>query len=449
MPVYVYRAVDENGVIVKSRVQEKSKQNLVKRLKANGLYPIDVTQTSLGKYQKNNRVGNTNMQELMKIASEVDVVKNRANTRKLSTKERIRLAISKSQRITNRDLEIFTQNFYLLKKAGFNNVHALATLIDSTENVSLKGILEDVLAGVEGGDYMYTTMEYYSDIFPSIYINLIKVGELSGSLDESLNQAVEYLESSEELKKKVREKLVPSIAEFFLLLIILIAASVYLIPIIQNVFTQVGSVESLPPITIWFSKVLTKVQKLWFVPLIIIGGIGAWIYITVQSPKGRYRFDYFKYTMPVFGKLLFAIDFSRLSSAMLLNLKNGMRIQEALEVSKNVVKNYVLLSIIEASINNIIVGDSWVKPFEDSGLPERMITEMLKIGMQTDLPAMMEKLVEYMEIDIDNLIRKIEKVLPQILYVFVGVMIIFITLVVLVPCIQVYMGTFLFSAAGF
>ena len=75
-----------------------------------------------------------------------------------------------------------------------------------------------------------------------------------------------------------------------------------------------------------------------------------------------------------------------------------------------------------------------------------MITEMLKIGMQTDLPAMMDKLVEYMDMDIDQIMEKIVKILPQILYAVIGVLIIFITLVVLVPCIEVYMGNFLFEA---
>lgn len=77
-----------------------------------------------------------------------------------------------------------------------------------------------------------------------------------------------------------------------------------------------------------------------------------------------------------------------------------------------------------------------------------MITEMLKIGMQTDLPEMMSKLVEYMNMDIDNTINKIVKVLPQILYGIVGVLIIFVTIVVLVPCITMYMGGWMFSAAG-
>ena len=134
--------------------------------------------------------------------------------------------------------------------------------------------------------------------------------------------------------------------------------------------------------------------------------------------------------------------------AMLLNLKNGMRIQEALEVSKNVIQNYVMLSIIETSINNILIGQSWIEPFEKSGLANPMTTEMLKIGMQTDLTEMMEKLLEYMEIDIDNIMTKIMKALPQVVYAIVGVVLIFFVLVVLVPCVHVYMGNFLFDAYG-
>ena len=124
-----------------------------------------------------------------------------------------------------------------------------------------------------------------------------------------------------------------------------------------------------------------------------------------------------------------------------------MRIQDAIEVSKNVVQNYVMLSIIETSLNNILIGDSWIEPFEKSGLAKPKITEMLKKGMQTDLSEMMEKLVEYMEIDIDNIMDKIMKVLPELVYAIVGVVLIFFVIVVLVPCINSYMGNFLFSAA--
>ena len=186
----------------------------------------------------------------------------------------------------------------------------------------------------------------------------------------------------------------------------------------------------------------------WYIPVLIIVAIVAIILLYIHTPKGRYNFDYFKYKMPIFGQLIFALDLTRLFRAMLLNLRNGLRIQEALEVSKNVEKNYVMLSIVETSINNILTGASWIEPFENSGLAKPMVTEMLKIGMQTDLAEMMEKLLEYMQIDIDNIMDKIMKTLPQIVYAIVGVVLIFFVLVVLVPCVQVYMGNFLFSAYG-
>ena len=204
----------------------------------------------------------------------------------------------------------------------------------------------------------------------------------------------------------------------------------------------------MPAITIWFSNFINKLVIYWYIPIIVIG-IGAGIVIAmISTPKGRYNFEYFKYTMPIFGKLIFSLDFSRFTRAMLLNLNNGMRIQEALEVSKSVVKNYVFLSIVESSINNLALGQSWIEPFERSNLASPMIIEMLNVGMQTDLREMMSKLIEFIDMDIDNTLRKIMKLLPEIVYAIVGILLIFLVLVVLVPCITMYMGGWLFEAAG-
>ena len=447
MPTYTYRAVTKTGLIVKNKVEMPSRLMLIKALKENNIIPINIEQMSYKSGQKKKQKKNvTNMDEIMENYNTTQIGRDAA--KQMTTKEKINIYFARSQKITHRDIVIFTQNFYLLKKADFNNIHALRTLIEGTENLSLRGIIEDILAGVEAGENMYTTMEYYADVFPYIYINMIKVGELSGSLTNSLEQAIKYLDDSAKLTKKIKGILVPNIAQFVLLAALLIIGSLVAIPTIQDIFEQLGTTEELPAITVWFSNFIKGSINMWYIPLAIIAAIIGGIYAYINTPKGKYNFHYFKYKMPLFGKLMFSIDFTRLMKAMLLNLRNGMRIQEALEVSKNVVKNYVMLSIIETSINNILVGSSWIEPFEKSGLCSYMSIEMLKVGMQTDLPEMMEKLVEYMEIDIDNLLEKITKVLPQVMYVIVGAALIFVVLVVLVPCIQVYMGNFLFSAYG-
>ncbi len=445
MPTYIYKAVTSSGLVVRNKVEAGSRQGLIRTLKDNDLMPISIQQTSYTK--KKSKKKKKNIKDIQEIMQNVNTTQLNLS-KKITTKEKINLYLSSTEKITSRDLVIFTQNFYLLKKANFNNIHALKTIIESTENLTLRGIIEDILAGVEAGENMYTTMEYYSDTFPYIYVNMIKVGELSGSLVNSLEQAVRYLDETEALNRKIRSILIPNIVQFVLLIVMLIVGTVFAIPAIQNVYDELGSTDQLPPITIWFQGVVNTMMKFWYVPIILLAGIITGIILYIRTPKGKYNFDYFKYKMPIFGQLIFALDFSRLMKAMLLNLENGMRIQDAIEVSKNVIQNYVMLSIIETSLNNILIGDSWIEPFEKSGLAKSMITEMLKIGMQTDLVEMMNKLVEYMDIDIDNIMSKIMKVLPQVVYVIVGVVLIFFVVVVLVPVIEAYMGNWLFSAAG-
>lgn len=440
MPLYKYRAATRTGDIVEYKTDEPNKYVLLKKLKSNGLYPISVTALNkrtdkkVNKQKKNIETSNS---VLKKVRAE-QIEKNM--NKKDSLYKRMNDSLQKHQAIKKRDILVFTENFYLLKKANFNNIHALTTVIETIDNPTFKTIIEDILLGVEAGENMYTTMEYYSSIFPPIYINMIKVGELSGSLTNALQQAVKYLEDTEAMNKKLKEILIPNLVQFVLLFVLAIVGTLISVPMIQNVFDSFGSKEKLPAVTIAFSNFLNYMSKIWYIPVIIIVLAILAILAYIRTPKGKYNFHYFKYRMPIFGKLIYAIDFSRLVQSILLNLKNGLRIQEALETSRNISNNLVMLSLIESSINNILIGQSWIEPFEKSGLSTPMITEMLKIGMQTDLTEMMEKLNDYMQIDIDNIIKRVIKVLPQVVQVFVGIVLIFVVVVVLVPMIQVYMG---------
>ena len=174
MPIFIYKAATKNGQVVTNRVEEINRFILLRRLKNNDLLPISVTQI-------NARGSRTLKKQKRNVESSSSILKNirskEIEKSMMSRKERIKKALFSnvtSSRITNKDLVIFTQDFYLLKKANFNNIHALSTIIESTENPSLKGILEDILLGVEAGENMYTTMEYYEGVFPPIYINMIE-----------------------------------------------------------------------------------------------------------------------------------------------------------------------------------------------------------------------------------------------------------------------------------
>ena len=283
---------------------------------------------------------------------------------------------------------------------------------------------------------MYEMLEKYPKEFPYIVVNMIKVGELSGSLVESIEQAIEYIEKEHETRTKVRKAVVPNVLTFLAVLIMLIAGTLIAIPQIQEVFDQVGGQKELPKITVAFSKFLDWVIKYWYIPTAIIGALVAVLVSFIKTPVGKFKWDGFKYKAPVFGKLIYSLDFSKLVRSLLLNLRSGLRIQDSLEISRNLVKNQVMVSMIEQSLNNIYNGESWIEPFEKSGFGTPMATDMLYIGMETDLTEMMEKLLEIMDQDVELKIERVMKVLPQISYSFVGAILIFLVLVVLVPAIE-------------
>ena len=449
MPSYVFKAVSEQNKVVTGRIKDATREGAIKKLRANNMTPISLKEAVdvVINPETTKKRRNMKVTEEDKRKSTAKVMSKRKET----TVEKInKFAMqTSSQKITPRDIRIFTQNFYLLKKSNFNNIHALKTVIQTTENVSFKYILEDILSGVEAGDYMYKTMEYYNNVFPYIYINMIKVGELSGSLETSLEQAVKYIEESDSMKKRLKKMLLPNLMMFIGIWILLFAAVIFGVPMVNNLFDSLGSTETLPEITLKFAAFTDWLIQIWYVPVTIIIGAIAAFFVYISTPSGRYNWDYFKYKVVIFGKLIYLLDFQRLIKNMVLNLENGMRIQDSLEVSKNVVKNSVMLAMIETAINNIFVGKSWIEPFEEAGLGDSMTVEMLNIGMQSDLTEMMNKLLVYMDSDINNTIEKIMKVLPEITYSVVGVVLIFFVVVVLVPILQLYMGGFLFSAYGF
>ena len=191
MPKFEYKALTQHGQITKNVVVDTSKSACIKKIKRAGMTPISVKQVVEINFSKSKQEldQRRNLKSKEQLRQEKEVVSRltKRRTQNDDFSKKLNSAINFptfSNKITQRDVRIFTQDFYLLKKANFNNIHALHTVISNTENPHLKSILEDVLAGVEAGEFMYTTLEYYSTVFPYIYINMIKVGELSGTLEE-------------------------------------------------------------------------------------------------------------------------------------------------------------------------------------------------------------------------------------------------------------------------
>lgn len=446
MPEYKYRGMLRNGKIVRGTTTAKSRHEVIVRLKANRIQPIKV------KSLKNKLVSESRKKidnkRLEKIKKDVEKQSENINERQRRQREKKGIMALLTSDVSfggvkPKDVLTFTNSLYVLKRAKFNNVTAFESLFNSTQNAKLQDAVEDILIGIEAGSSIHEMMSQFPKIFPPLYVNFVRVGEESGSLDTALLHARDYMESSIKLRKQIRGILLPKILLFVFILIAMMVALLYGAPLIQNVYDMFGVNKTLPAITLWAISFSKAVVRYWYIVLALIIGIVVVFKIYLQSAIGRYQWDKFKIKAPVFGTLNLNIIANKFFKAMLLNLRNGMRIQESLETSKAVTDNYYFLSLVEAGKTNLQAGGSWIEPFEADGAFPPMAIEMLKIGMQSDLVEMMDKVEEYIEQEIDESIQKTIKVLPEITYVLVGIVLVFFVITVMVPLIDVYMGGFL------
>lgn len=439
MAVFKYRGMLKDGSYINSRIQANNKKEAIAKIKQSKIIPIEVKKMADIKKQVS--------QETLAMLGNIEVTQEKGK-RKIKRKDAKPGDIDFKRLFTMvkpKDVLIFTNNLYILKKSEFNNIHALQSLYNGTDNLVIKDVIEDVLIGVENGQSMWETMQYYPKIFPPMYVNFVRVGEESGDLGTALQQARDYVESSTSLKKKLTGILLPKVLQFIFLMGGMFVALLFGAPMIEDVYKMMGSDAELPAFTQHMIAICKWIVTNWYVTFAIIGAIVGGYLFVVNTPKGKFIKDRFILRIPVVGTLIVNLTTYKLFQAMLLNLKNGLRIQDAIDVAKSITNNYYFLSILELSKAKLLEGGSWIKPFEESGVFPKMAIEMLNIGMETDIVEMMEKVNEYIDMEINESIEKVIKVLPDVTYALIGVVMIVFVLAVMVPMMDLFMGGFMYD----
>ena len=443
MPSYKYKVIFEDGKIGNGKIMALNKSHAMDSLKRDNIQPLSITKLPDKNKAKQKRLDRSKIKDSTS-PKKVSVNDGEKPKIKITTlKELSQIGMHPFSKVTRKDVLIFINNLYILKKAKFNNIQALRLIKGYIENNFFKDVVEDIILGVESGEKMNVVMNDYPRIFPSMVVNFVKVGEDSGNLDTALRYARDYLETSNVLRKQVKSAVIPKLLQFILIMIIMFVLVIVGVPIIQSVYDMFDSPDQIPKVTLITLDVANWLLKFWYIPVgIALLVIGSFL-VYINTPKGRFNWDKFKLKCPVVGRLITNVTVHQFFQAMLLNLKNGMRIQESLDVSKNVSNNYYFLSTIELAKVNAISGTSWLEPFENNKLFKPMVSQMIETGMQTELTTMMDKVNEYIQMEIDEALEVFRKVLPEVTYSIVGIAIILFTIVIVIPLVNVYMGGFL------
>lgn len=441
MPNYKYRIIFEDGKIGRGKIMALNKSHAIDTLKKENTQPIMIKRMNQSKSKYKRLDYDKLAKEALRGAPRKE--KEKIPISKLTLDDLKKMDFSFLNSVKSKDIITFVNNLYILKKAKFNNVQALQAVYESTENPRFKDIVEDILIGVESGERLNSVMANYPKVFPPMFVNFVKVGEESGTLDTALLYARDYVESSTALKKKIKSAVIPKLLQFVLIVGMMFAALLIGVPMLKDLYATFGSDQEIPAATLIALDFAQWILANWYIIIFVIVLVFIAFFVYINTPRGRYKWDKLKLTFPVAGRLNTNITISKFFQAMLLNLKNGMRIQESLEVSKNVTSNYYFLSTVEAGKSNSLSGGSWIIPFEEKKLFKPMVSQMIEIGMRTDLSEMMEKVNEYINMEIDESLQKFVKWLPDITYLFVGIALIIFTITVMVPLTNVYMGGFI------
>ncbi|MDF2866092.1 MAG: type secretion system protein GspF [Clostridia bacterium] len=436
MPDYKYRALLRDGKVIRGKMLAINKHQVIVKLKEAKIQPIVV---------KKMKTTNVEKSKLFKKNTQPKYTPQnlKADFKKITFKDLRDVQFHPFSRIKTRDILSFVNNLYILKKADFNNIQALRALYEGTENPVFKDIVEDLLIGVESGERLNTVMADYPKVFSTMFVSFVKVGEESGTLDTALLYARDYLESSTKLKKQIRSAIIPKVLQFVGIMAAMFVALIMGVPLLKSVYETFGSTKTLPAATLGALDIAEWLMANWYLILAIILAM-IFVFITyINTPRGRYNWDKLLMSFPVVGKLNTNIIISKFFQAMLLNLKNGMRIQESLDISKDVTNNYYFLSLVEVAKSNSLIGESWITPFDERHVFKPMVSEMISIGMKTNLSEMMDKVNQYIIMEIDESIEKFVKWLPDVTYLFVGIALIAFMIVVMIPLIEVYMGSFI------
>jgi type II secretory pathway component PulF len=336
------------------------------------------------------------------------------------------------QQVRLEGIIFFSQQLSTLYKAGVPLLTGLASLAQQTESKKLKTILEAIGHQIEKGSTLFEAMAKYPDVFTPVYVNMIRAGETSGMLGQTLDRFVTLADRELRTRQRVKEATrYPKIVILSLTIAfgVLIA---FVIPRFAEVFSRFNTPLPLP------TRVMIGINNLfhtyWYVALAAFLGIPFLIRHYIRTPKGRYLWDRFKIRMPVFGPLFLKIALSRFAYIFVMLNRSGIPILQTLEITSSTIDNVVLSQAIEEIGRKVRAGSSLTDAMSESGRFTPLVIQMLSVGESSGtLDEMLMRVTEYYDIEVENSIKKLSTYVEPTLTLFLGVVVLFLALAVFLP----------------
>jgi type IV pilus assembly protein PilC len=324
------------------------------------------------------------------------------------------------QKVTKKDVAVFTRQLATMIDAGLPLVQSLDILGMQQENKTFQKVTKNIKESVEGGSTFAGALGKHPKVFDELYVNLVVAGEEGGILDNVLNRLAVYIEKSEALKKKIKSALVYPSTIVGVAIIVVAVLMIFVIPVFDKMFTSMGHTLPLPTlIVIGISGILKKFVLLIIVALVILIFLLRRYYST---EKGKFNIDSLILKSPVFGMLFRKVAVARFSRTLSTLITSGVPILDGLTITSKTAGNKPIEYAIMKARSSISEGETIAEPLARSEIFPPMVTQMIAVGESTgSLDSMLSKIADFYEEEVDVAVATLTSLLEPLLMVFLGV----------------------------
>lgn len=334
------------------------------------------------------------------------------------------------------ELVLFSRQLATMIDSGIPLVQALEILNEQIENAGFKKIISEVKKDVSTGTTFCDALAKHPRAFSPLFVNMVKAGEQSGSLDDIMERLASYMEKTDSLARKVKSAMVYPIVVSLMAVCITLVLMLKVVPVFKGIFADFGSELPMPTrILIFISDGLIGSFWIWM-PALVIGIVMFGKFL--KTERGTLLFDGFKLKVPIFGVIIQKVAVGKFCRTLSTLVKSGVPILGALEIVGKTAGNCIIENAVEKVRVSIREGQNITTPLAKAKVFPPLVVRMISVGEQTgELEKMLTKIADFYDDQVDAAVAGITSLIEPLVIAFLGIVIGGIVICMFMPIFQI------------
>jgi len=321
------------------------------------------------------------------------------------------------------DVALFSRQLATMMQAGIPLVQAFEIIGAGHDNPAMQKLILSIKQDLEGGTALAEALSKHPLFFDDLYINLVEVGEHSGSLDTLLDKVATYKEKTEAIKKKIKKALFYPAAVIVVAVVVTTILMIFVIPEFESLFKGFGA--DLPA----FTRIVIDISNFmrsqgWLLLALLVGSVWGYIEANKRSRRLREAQDRIALKLPVIGPILVKAAIARFARTLSTMFSAGVPLVEALESVSGATGNIIYQNAVLGMKDEVSTGQRLQRAMENTGLFPNMVVQMIAVGEESgSLDAMSAKVADFYEADVDNAVDAMSSLLEPLIMAILGVLV--------------------------